>query len=73
MRYFFNLAPGMPFDFEGEELQDDAAATEVARQTALEMVRDGPPTVPEERVVITNENGDLVTASRCLARQRTAM
>ena len=28
--------------------------------TALEMVRDGPPTVPEERVVITNENGDLV-------------
>ena len=59
-RYFFNLAPGQPFDEEGEELPDDAAAIEAARQTVLELVRDGPPIVPEERVVVSNEKGELV-------------
>jgi hypothetical protein len=47
-------------DDEGEELPDDAAAIEAARQTVREMVRDGPPTVPEERVVVSNEKGELV-------------
>jgi hypothetical protein len=59
-RYFFNLAPGHPIDVEGEELSDDVTAVEVARQTAREMLRDGPSTIPEERVVVSNENGDLV-------------
>ena len=59
-RYFFNLAPGQPTDEEGEELSDDASAIEVARQTALEMVRDGPPTVPGERIIVSNERGELV-------------
>ena len=59
-RYFFNLAPGQPTDEEGEELSDDATAIEVARQTALEMVRDGPPTVPGERIIVSNEHGQLV-------------
>jgi hypothetical protein len=59
-RYFLNLAPGHPIDVEGEELPDDATAIEVARQTAREMLRDGPPTIPEERVVVSSENGELV-------------
>jgi len=59
-RYFFNLAPGHPFDEEGEELPDDAAAMEAARQTVLQLALDGPPTVPEERVVVSNEKGELV-------------
>ena len=59
-RYFFNLAPGHPFDKEGEELPDDAAAMEAARQTVLQLVLDGPPTVPEERLVVSNEKGELV-------------
>ena len=59
-RYFFNLAPGLPADEEGEELPDDAAAMEVARQTVVEIVRDGPPTVPGERLVVSNEEGETV-------------
>jgi hypothetical protein len=59
-RYFFNLAPGLPADKEGEELPDDAAAMEVARQTVVEIVRDGPPTVPGERLVVSNEEGETV-------------
>ena len=42
-RYFFDLTPGPPVDAEGEDLPDDAAAMEAARQTVLEMVRDGLP------------------------------
>ena len=59
-RYFFNLAPGHPFDEEGEELPDDASALEAAHQTAREMLRDGPPVIPGERVVVSNEKGELV-------------
>ena len=59
-RYFFNLAPGHPIDVEGEELPDDPAAIEVARHTVREMLRDGPPTIPEERLTVTNEKGELV-------------
>jgi hypothetical protein len=59
-RYFFNLAPGHPFDEEGEDLPDDAAATEIARQTVQEILRDGPPIIPEERLVVSNERGELV-------------
>ena len=59
-RYFFNIAPGPPQDDEGEELPDDATAMELARQTVLELVRDGPPTVPGERLVVSNENGELL-------------
>jgi hypothetical protein len=59
-RYFFNLAPGPPFDEEGEELPDDAAAMEAARETVLQLLLDGPPTVPEERLVVSNEKGELV-------------
>ena len=59
-RYFFNLAPGLPIDEEGEELPDDDAAKELGRQTALEIVRDGPPTVPGERLVVSNEKGEMV-------------
>jgi len=60
-RYFFNLAPGQPVDEEeGEELPDDAAAMEAARQTVLPLVLHGPPTVPEERVVVSNEKGELI-------------
>jgi len=54
-RYFFNLAPGHPFDEEGEQLPDDAAAMEAARQTVLQLALDGPPTVPEERSCIQRE------------------
>ena len=59
-RYFFNLAPGHPIDEEGEQLPDDAAAIEAARQTAREMFRDGPSTIPDERVVVSNKKGELV-------------
>ena len=59
-RYFFNLVPGQPLDEEGEELPDDAAAMEAARQTVREMLRDGPSTIPDERVVVSNEKGELV-------------
>jgi len=59
-RYFFNLFPGQPTDEEGEELADDAAAIEVARQMVREMLRDGPSIIPEERVVVSKENGEVV-------------
>jgi len=61
-RYFFNLVPGQPTDEEGEELPDDAAAIEVARQTVADMSRDGPSTIPEERVVVSKEDGAVVGA-----------
>jgi hypothetical protein len=56
-RYFFNIVPGLPIDQEGEELPDDAAAIEIARQTAREI---GPPAIPHERVIVSNEKGDVV-------------
>ena len=59
-RYFFNLALGHPQDDEGEELPDDATAMEVARQTVLDLLRDGPPTVPGERLVVSNKKGELL-------------
>ena len=59
-RYFFDLTPGPPVDAEGEELPHDAAAMEAARQTVLQLGLDGPPTVPEERMVVSNEKGELV-------------
>ena len=59
-RYFFNLAPGHPIDVEGEELSDDDAARDVAHQTAQEILRDGPP-IPGERLLVSNEMGELVT------------
>jgi len=55
-RYFFNLAPGLPIDEEGEELPDDDAAKELGRRTALEIVREGPRTVPG---VVSNEKGQV--------------
>ena len=42
-RNFFNLAPGLPSDDEGEELPGDAGAMEVARQTTLEYSVTGRP------------------------------
>ena len=59
-RYFFDLAPSPPVDAEGEELPDDAAAMEAARQTVLEMVLDGPPDRAGERIVVSNKAGELV-------------
>ena len=59
-RYFFNLAPGHPIYEEGEQLPDDAAAIEAARQTAREMLRDGPSNIPDERVVVSNEKLELI-------------
>ena len=54
------MRPAPPFDEEGEELPDDAAAMEAARETVLQLLLDGPPTVPEERLVVSNEKGELV-------------
>jgi len=59
-RYFFDLAPGQPLDGDGEELSDDAAAAEVALQTAREMLRDGRFTIPGEGIVVSNETGEVV-------------
>jgi hypothetical protein len=58
-RYFFNIAPGQPRDI-GEELSDDAPATEIARQTAKVIMRDGPSIIPDKRLVVSNEKGELV-------------
>ena len=61
-RYLFNLLPGQPSDEEGEDLPEDAAAMEVARQTVADMSRDGPSLIPEERVVISKEDGSVIGA-----------
>ena len=58
-RYFFNLAPGLPSDEEGEELKGVDEARLVAHQMAREMVRNHPP-LADERIVVTNDRGDVV-------------
>ena len=70
-RYFFNLAPGQPTDEEGEELSDDASAIEVARQTALEMVRlmDGQYNNPVRIVCFNTAKGTSRDATLEIARE----
>ena len=58
-RYFFHLHGSGARDIEGREFADDAAA----REEAIAVVRDlsrNRPTTTSERVVVTNENGEIV-------------
>ena len=59
-RYFFNLAPGLPSDEEGEELIGLDEAKLFAHQIAREMVFGKHPPLADERIVVTDEKSDMV-------------
>jgi hypothetical protein len=60
-RYFFNFAPGRPpFDDEGEEHTSLDDARLVAYQTAKEMARGRTTVLADERIVVTDEKGQVV-------------
>jgi hypothetical protein len=59
-RYFFNYAPGLPFDEEGEEHKSLDDARLVAYHTAKEMTRGRTAVLADERIVVTDEQGQVV-------------
>ena len=60
-RYFFNYAPGLPFDEEGEEHKSLDDARLVADHTAKEMTRGRTAVLADERIVVTDEQGKPFT------------
>jgi hypothetical protein len=59
-RYFFNYAPGLPFDDQGEEHKSLDDALLVACQTAKEMARGRTTVLADERIVVTDEKGQVI-------------
>lgn len=64
-RYFFRVAPDGPYDAEGEELADDAAAAKMATLVIQDMVRNHPGW-GDRRLTVFDASGRLV-AERALS------
>jgi hypothetical protein len=58
-RYFFHLQGSRATDTEGQEFPNDNAAREEAVAVARELSR-GRKTSANERVVVTNEKGEVI-------------
>ena len=68
-RYYFRVEPDGPIDAEGENLPDDAAATELAVLIVEEMTKKHPGWVPR-RLCVYDRTGRLAAAREMEANAR---